>query len=105
MLAKALKLIRQFNHIKQKDMAIKLGISPSHLSEIESGKNSISMELLNKYSSVFDIKTSQILLFSEQLENEKPFSHNVRTFIADKILKIMEWKIEQDKKKISKNSN
>lgn len=99
MLPKALKLIRQYNSIKQKDMAVLLGISASHLSEIESGKNTISIEILDKYSSLFDLKTSQILLFSEQLENEKPFSKSIRKFVADKIIKIMEWKIAQDAKK------
>ena len=89
MLPKALKLIRQYNKIKQKDMAFLLDISPSHLSEI-----------LDKYSSIFELKTSQILLFSEQLENEKPFSKAIRAFVADKILRIMEWKISQDEKKV-----
>ena len=100
MLPKALKLIRQYYKIKQKDMAVLLGISPSHLSEIESGKNTISIEILNKYSSIFELKASQILLFSEQLENEKPFSKTIRTFVADKILRIMEWKISQNEKKV-----
>lgn len=100
MLPKALKLIRQYNKIKQKDMAFLLDISPSHLSEIESGKNTISIEILDKYSSIFELKTSQILLFSEQLENEKPFSKAIRVFVADKILRIMEWKISQDEKKV-----
>lgn len=100
MLPKALKLIRQYNKIKQKDMAFLLDISPSHLSEIESGKNTISIEILDKYSSIFELKTSQILLFSEQLENEKPFSKTIRAFVADKILRIMEWKISQDEKKV-----
>ena len=100
MLPKALKLIRQYKKIKQKDMAIFLDISPSHLSEIESGKNTISIEILDKYSSIFELKTSQILLFSEQLENEKTFSKAIRAFVADKILRIMEWKISQDEKKV-----
>ena len=100
MLPKALKLIRQYNKIKQKDMAFLLDISPSHLSEIESGKNTISIEILDKYSSIFELKTSQILLFSEQLENEKPFSNAIRAFVGDKILRIMEWKISQDEKKV-----
>ena len=100
MLPKALKLISQYNKIKQKDMAFLLDISQSHLSEIESGKNTISIEILDKYSSIFELKTSQILLFSEQLENEKPFSKAIRAFVADKILRIMEWKISQDEKKV-----
>jgi transcriptional regulator with XRE-family HTH domain len=60
MLNKALRLMRVFNDLSQKELAEKLGISKSLISEIESGKKNSTIELLNKYSNFFDIPVSSI---------------------------------------------
>ena len=67
MLSEALRLIRVFHDMKQKELAEKLGISNSHLSEIEAGKKQPSIELINRYSSEFGIPSSSILFFAENL--------------------------------------
>jgi len=90
MLNEALRLVRVFHNINQSQLAERLEISRSYLSEIESGKKSPNLELLGKYSSIFDIPPSSILLFSEKLENDS-FSEKARIAVAGKILKIMNW--------------
>jgi len=69
MIGKTLRIIRVFNDMKAYDLAERLDISPSYLSEIESGKKHPPLELLYKYSKYFDIKLSAILFFSEELDN------------------------------------
>lgn len=93
MLNEALKLVRIFHHINQSDLAKKIGISRSYLSEIESGKKTPSIEILNKYSDVFDIPPSSLLLFSENLENDT-FTEKSRVKVAKKIVSIMNWLAE-----------
>ncbi|MCU1783713.1 helix-turn-helix domain-containing protein [Pseudomonas sp. 13B_2.1_Bac1] len=90
MLNKALKLIRSYYDISQTELSSQLGISNSHLSEIESGKKQPSIELLRKYSSNFDIPLSSILFFSEQLDSQKP-TDQIRVGIAKTIVSLLEW--------------
>lgn len=89
-LNEALRLVRVFHDLNQTKLAETLGISKSYLSEIESGKKPISMELLKKYSENFKIPASSLMLFSEEMENEK-FSEKARFFLAKKIIKMMAW--------------
>lgn len=69
MLSEALRLIRVFHDMKQVELADRLGISKSYLSEIESGKKEPKLDLIERYASEFDIPTSSILFFSEGLTN------------------------------------
>lgn len=98
MINKALKLTRQFHSLKQIELAEKLGISKSYLSEIESGKKPVSYELLEKYSDIFEIKTSSLVFFSESLNSKDKLSERFRSALAGKIIDIMEWAVEGDDK-------
>ena len=91
MLHRALKLLRSFHQISQKDLATKLEISNSYLSGIESGDKKPGMELLEKYAEIFNMPVSSILLFSEQLNEDKRTSEKIRVVAADKILRMLEW--------------
>lgn len=104
MLAEALRLIRIFHDLKQHELAVRLGISKSYLSEIETGRKSPSVEIIEKYAKIFQIPASSILFFSEQL-GENGGSHNrtdkARGMIAGKILdflRIVEARTERDVK-------
>lgn len=89
MLNKALKEIRLFHQMKQDELSKELDISKSYLSELEAGKKTISLDILDKYSRVFSIPVSSLLLFSENLDS-KPTSKTKVNF-ANKILKLIEW--------------
>ena len=87
-LSRALRLIREYHRLKQHDLAKKTGISPSYISEIETGTKSPTVDVLRRYSEAFDIPVSSIVLFSE-LQGKSPDSPQVK--IADKALKMLEW--------------
>ena len=92
MLAEALRLIRVFHDMKQNELAARLGVSKSYLSEIESGKKAPSVEIIEKYASEFQIPASSILFFSEQL-GDLSSGHDVadkaRGVIARKVLNFL----------------
>ena len=60
MINEALRLLRVFHDLKQFEMAEKLGISKSHISEIEKGSKSPSLDLIERYASEFSIPVSSI---------------------------------------------
>lgn len=90
MLNKALRLIRVFHDQNQSELAKRLGISASYLSEVESGTKKATIDLLSRYASVFSVPPSSLLLFSENLES-KTFSEKTRVSVAGKIVKMLEW--------------
>lgn len=102
MLQRALKMLRVYHHISQKTLAENIDISNSHLSELESGKKTPSLDVLKKYSQYFNIPVSSILLFSENLSPDKRVSNKIKNIVADKVLKILEWVSECDKFEKSK---
>lgn len=106
MIHQALKKIREFHNVKQTELSTQLEISNSYLSEIESGKKSPNLELLNKYSEIFEIPVSSLLFFSEKLgEKESDFSANFRIKSGKLILKILDWSTTIDSKKSTQAKN
>lgn len=91
MLNRALKLLRTYHQMTQIELAKKLGISNSYLSEIEGGHKSPPLDLLEQYSNFFKIPTSSILFFSESLTEEKKRGSKLRIGAANKILRLLEW--------------
>lgn len=99
MINRALKTIRQFHGLTQAELALKLDMSKSYLSEIESGKKSVGYDLLEQYSELFDVPVSSLVFFSENLENSDAIPEKFRSVVADKILKIMEWVVVRNEAK------
>lgn len=91
MINRALKTIRQFHGLTQAELASKLNMSKSYLSEIESGKKSVGYDLLEKYAEIFDVPVSSLVFFAENIENSDSVPEKFRSVVSDKILKIMEW--------------
>jgi transcriptional regulator with XRE-family HTH domain len=91
---RALKTIRQYHRLSQADLAAQLNISRSYLNEIERDRKEPSLEVLRKYASRFDIPLSSLMLFAERT-NEGSYE-KARSFVADKVLKMLEWVSEGD---------
>ena len=101
MFGEALRLVRSFHDVNQSELADSLGISRSYLSEIESGKKTPSLELLQRYSAHFNIPLSSLVLFSEN-SGEPQRGLKVKTMLGEKAIAILQW-IEQkaDLKKVA----
>lgn len=91
----SLKLIRQFHNVKQRDLANHIEISNSYLSEVESGKKDVTLDLLRKYSDFFKIPMSSLMLLDENLADESS-AERFRVSFASKVNKIMEWVVAKD---------
>ncbi|SEH13739.1 DNA-binding transcriptional regulator, XRE-family HTH domain [Sphingopyxis sp. YR583] len=100
---RALKTMRQYHRLSQSDLADQLKISRSYLNEIERGKKDPSLEVLSKYASRFDIPVSSIMLFAERTQNGT--YDKARVFLADKVLKMLEWLAEDTEDEHESTSN
>ncbi|GIK79176.1 MAG: hypothetical protein BroJett024_02810 [Alphaproteobacteria bacterium] len=90
MIGEALRLVRVYHDQKQSDLAERLGIVKSYLSEIERGEKKPTLALLEKYAQEFRLPISSILFFAESIESKEPFDRS-RTFVASKILKLLQF--------------
>lgn len=90
MIHEALRLIRVFHDLKQVELAEKLGVSKSHISEIEKGNKSPSLDLIQRYATEFKIPVSSIMFFAEELPNAKS-GDKVRSKIAGKVIDILRF--------------
>lgn len=85
----ALRLARLYWGYNQGQMAKKLGVSQSIVSEVESASKSVSMDLLEKYSEALNVKMSNLLFFAEELEGV-PTPSRGKTIIAKKVLDFLD---------------
>ena len=93
MIGEALRLLRIFNGYKSVELAEKIGISQSYVSEIENNKKQPTLDILEKYANVFGMKRSTLLLFEEALENDDGMENGKKQKVAlagMKLLKILE---------------
>lgn len=105
MLSEALRLLRVYHDLKQKELAAQLEISNSHISEIESGIKKPSMETIEKYSELFKVPVSSIMFFAEQIDkssddtnDDTKIENKAKRAIASKIiefLKLIEVRTER----------
>ena len=89
MLNEALRLIRVFHDMKSIELAKCLNISSSYLSEIEKGKKQPPFDLIKKYGTIFNIKPSAILSFSEKIE-EHNLKNKVKKSLRFKMLSFLQ---------------
>lgn len=91
-MGEALRLLRIFNGYKSAELAKMLELSQSYVSELENNKKQPTMDVLDKYARVFDMKRSTLLLFAESLEKDSAnIDQKQRVARAGmKLLKILE---------------
>ena len=88
---RALRLIRVYHDMNQSDLAEKLGLSKSYISELEKeGGKKPSIEVLEKYADYFRIPLSSLMLFAEKADKADLVEAG-RAFTADKVLKMLDW--------------
>lgn len=90
MLGEALRLIRVYHDLKQKQVAERLDISTSYLSEIEKGHKVPSLDLIQRYSNAFGVPVSSIMFFAEQVEAGGSYDR-ARSFVAGKMIGLMQF--------------
>ena len=93
MIGETLRLLRIFNDYTMVQLAEKMGLSQSYISELENGKKQPTLQVLEKYADLFDLKPSTILLFSEALSKDSgkslPRKQQV-AYAGMKFLKLLE---------------
>lgn len=92
MFGQALKLLRRYQGTNQSDLAKKLGVSRSYVSELESGNRTPSFDLLSRYADVFNVPVSSLVFFAEALEDKENLSgrlEKAKGVIAKKIIALL----------------
>lgn len=89
MINEALRLLRLYCGFSQTEMAKRLSVTQSMVSDIEGGRKSVTMDLLEAYSEAVGVRMSQLLFFAEEIEGQ-PIAHRGRLIIANKVIKALE---------------
>lgn len=93
MLHEALRLLRVFHDMRQGELAERLGISRSHISEIENDNKKPSIDVIEKYAIEFKIPVSSIMFFAENVENPDQRKNQLakaKGVIATKIISFLQ---------------
>ena len=90
MMNEALRLVRVYHDMSLVEVANRVGLSKSYVSEIENGHKKVTMEVLEKYAEAFSIPMSSLMLFAERTEGKR-VSEDIRSYVADKALKMLDW--------------
>ena len=90
MINETLKMLRTINGVTGKQLAGDLGISASYLSEIETGRKIPALDLLEKYSVVFKVKLSTLILFTEEMQSNQT-KESPKTRTRDLLFRFMKF--------------
>jgi transcriptional regulator with XRE-family HTH domain len=85
----ALRLLRLYCRYSQAEMAERVGVTQSLISDIEGSRKSVSMDLLEAYSAAVGVKMSQLLFFAEEIEGQ-PIARRGQLIVAEKVLHLLE---------------
>ncbi|MBN8647294.1 MAG: helix-turn-helix transcriptional regulator [Caulobacterales bacterium] len=93
MLSETLRLLRVFHDLKQVELAERLDVSRSYVSELENGNRTPSLDVIKKYSEFFKIPISSIMFFSENLggtKTDESIGEKARNAIASKVIQFLQ---------------
>ena len=92
MIGEALRLLRIFNGYKSVEVAEQIGTSQGYISEIENGHKQPSLDILEKYAKMFDMKLSTLMLFAESIEDGERDKRGVlaKQYVARAGMKLLE---------------
>lgn len=68
MIGETIKLLRILYGINSQDLALKIEISQSYMSEIENNKKVPKLEIIKKISEILKIRTSSLIYIDEKVE-------------------------------------
>lgn len=85
----ALRLLRLYCGYSQSELAERLHVSQSMISEIERGLRPVSLDLVESYSRALDVRPSQLLFFAEELD-ESATKRRGRLLVAGKAISLLE---------------
>lgn len=89
MINEALRLVRLYWDLSQVELAEKLELSQSMISEIERGAKPVTIDVLERYSQHLGIRMSQLMFFAEELEGDPPKNRG-KLIIASKVLQLLD---------------
>lgn len=89
MIGDILKRTRAIYGYKASEMSEMLQISKSYLSEIENNKKQPSLDILKKYSEIYGIKLSSLILLSEKYDESNEGKRN-DIFIRNMMVHLIE---------------
>lgn len=89
MINEALRLLRLYCGFSQAEMAKRLSVAQSMVSQIEAGRKNVTMDLLEAYSEASGVRMSQLLFFAEEMEGQ-PIARRGQLIVADKVLKLLD---------------
>ena len=90
MLGEALRLIRVYHDLRANELADKLEISTSYLSEIERGRKTPTLDLVKRYSEEFGLPVSSIMFFAENVESGSP-SGAAKKYVGGKVIGLLKF--------------
>jgi len=78
-----LKQLRSDSGVKQKDLAVRLGIPASLLSMYEQGKREPSISFLEKFSKYFNVTLSQLFATMEKENSNNKYEPNIDSLLLE----------------------
>lgn len=90
MLNEALRLVRVFHDLNKTQAAERVGLSKSYITELERGDKKVTLEVLQKYATGFNVPLSSLMFFAEQAADGSS-GEKVRTAVAGKVVKMLDW--------------
>lgn len=83
-----LKLLRQYHALSGQEMAKKLGVSQSLISEMECTRKIVTLATLEKAGLAFHMRTSSLVVLSEVLQSEGRLP---QPGMCEKAIRILAW--------------